>query len=414
MTLPATPIVKINLTGGASFGSPFVLDTSELDFAVLADPGTQIIDVSNQVTKIDTRRARNLYQDRYLSGEATVRIIDLTGAWNPQNDLSPYWPNLVPLRSIVIEADYLGTVYPIFKGYISEYLYSYPTDQELGYVDLICSDAFTLMFNSNVNTVPGASTIQDSGTRVEKILDAVGWPSSSRSIMIGDTLCQADPGGTRTALAAIETVTFTEQGAFYFDKAGNAIFKDRDFIYQSPTATPTVFSNATGSTAIDYAGITFALDDKTIVNQATVTRTGGIAQTASNQDSIDKFFLHSITANNMLMTTDAEALDLASNFVASRKDTSVRIETITLDLVTLSYGPGVQAGLGLDYFDPMQITNVNVAGTTIVKTLQCQGIAHSITPNTWKTVLTTQENVLDGFILDSILYGLLDSSVLAY
>jgi hypothetical protein len=414
MALPATPIVKINLTGGASFATPFILDTSQLDFAVLGEPGQIIIDVSNQVSKIDTRKERNLFQDKYLAGTATVRILDQNGDWNPQNTASPYYPNLVPLRSIIIEANYSGTVYPIFKGYIQEYLYTYPKDQEIGYVDLICTDAFRLIFNSNVTTVTGSAPSQDTGTRVDKILDTIGWPSSARSIMTGNTLCQADPATTRSALAAIETVTFTEQGAFYFDKAGNAVFKDRDFVYQSGTATPTVFSNATESTAIPYAGITFALDDKTIVNSATVTRTGGSPQTASNQDSINKFFLHSITANDMLMQTDAEALDLASNFVASRKDTTLRIETITLDLVTLGYGAGVTAALGLDYFDPMQITNVNVAGTTIVKTLQCQGIAHSITPNTWRTTLTTQENILDGFILDSTLYGILDTSVLAY
>jgi hypothetical protein len=414
MALPATPIVKINLTGGASFATPFILDTSQLDFGVLGEPGQVIIDVSNQVINIDTRKARNLFQDKYLSGTATVRILDQNGDWNPTSVTSPYYPNLVPLRSIIIETEYLGNVYPIFKGYIQEYLYTYPTDQEIGYVDLICSDAFRLVFNSNVTTVTGATAGQGTGTRIDKILDTIGWPSSARSIMTGNTLCQADPGTTRTALAAIETVTFTEQGAFYFDKAGNAVFKDRDFVYTSAAGTPTVFSNATGSTDIPYAGITFALDDKTIVNQATITRTGGTAQTAFDQDSIDKFFLHSITANEMLMQTDAEALDLASNFVASRKDTAIRIETITLDLVTLGYGAGVTAALGLDYFDPMQITNVNVAGTTIVKTLQCQGIAHSITPNTWRTTLTTQENVLDGFILDSTLYGILDTSVLAY
>ena len=414
MALPATPIVKINLTGGASFGSPFILDTSQLDFGILADPGTVIIDVSNQVAKIDTRKERNLFQDKYQSGSATVRITDQNGDWNPQNTSSPYFPNLVPLRSIIIEADYLGTVYPIFKGYITEYLYQYPKDQEIGYVDLICSDAFRLVFNSNVTTVTGEVVGQGTGTRIDKILDTIGWPSSSRSIMTGNTLCQADPGTTRSALAAIETATFTEQGAFYFDKAGNAVFKDRDFVYESPALPPTVFSNAVASTDIPYAGITFALDDKTIVNQASVTRIGGTTQTASNQDSIDKFFLHSITANDMLMITDAEALDLASNFVASRKETELRIDSITLDLVTLGYSAGVEAALDLDYFDPMQITNVNVAGTTIVKTLQCQGIAHSITPNTWRTTLTTQENVLDGFILDSTLYGILDTSVLAY
>jgi hypothetical protein len=414
MALPATPIVKINLTGGASFGEPFVLNTSQLDFAILAEPDTQIVDVSNIVAQIDTRKERNLFQDKYQSGTATVRVTDENGDWNPQNTSSPYYPNLVPLRSIIIEAELSGTVYPIFKGYITEYRYTYPKDQEIGYVDLICSDAFRLVFNSNVTTVTGATAGQGTGTRVDKILDTIGWPESARSIMTGDTLCQADPATTRTALAAIETATFTEQGAFYFDKGGNAVFKDRTFIYESAADTPTVFSNAVGSTDIPYAGITFALDDKTIVNQATVTRTGGTAQTASNQDSIDKYFLHSITANDMLMQTDAEALELAQNFVGSRKETSVRIESITLDLVTLGYGAGVTAALDLDYFDPMQITNVNVAGTTIVKTLQCQGIAHSITPNTWRTTLTTQENVLDGFILDSTLYGILDTSVLAY
>jgi hypothetical protein len=414
MALPATPIVKINLTGGASFATPFILDTSQLDFDVLGEPGQVVIDVSNQVTKIDTRKERNLFQDKYLAGTATVRILDQNGDWNPTSVTSPYYPNLVPLRSIIIETEYSGTVYPIFKGYIQEYLYTYPTDQEIGYVDLICSDAFRLVFNSNVTTVTGATAGQGTGTRIDKILDTIGWPATSRSIMTGDTLCQADPATTRTALAAIETCSFTEQGAFYFDKAGNAVFKDRTFVYESAADTPTVFSNATGSTAISYAGITFALDDKTIVNQASVTRIGGTTQVASNADSIDKFFLHSITANDMLMQTDAEALDLARNFVGSRKDTSLRIESITLDLVTLGYGAGITAALGLDYFDPMQITNVNVAGTTIVKTLQCQGIAHSITPNTWRTTLTTQENVLDGFILDSTLYGILDTSVLAY
>jgi len=60
MALPATPIVKINLTGGASFGEPFVLGTSRLGFAELASGSTVIVDVSNQVSKIDTRKERNL------------------------------------------------------------------------------------------------------------------------------------------------------------------------------------------------------------------------------------------------------------------------------------------------------------------------------------------------------------------
>ena len=131
------------------------------------------------------------------------------------------------------------------------------------------------------------------------------------------------------------------------------------------------------------------------MNSATVTRVGGTAQTYSDATSIAAYFTHAITAPDMLMQTDANALSLATAYVTSRKDTTIRIDSITLDLVTLGYGAGVTAALALDYFNTMQITNDGQGGSTIVKTLQCQGIAHDITPNTWTTTLTTQEALLD-------------------
>ncbi len=57
----------------------------------------------------------------------------------------------------------------------------------------------------------------------------------------------------------------------------------------------------------------------------------------------------------MLMQTDANALALATAYVTTRKDTTIRIESITLDLVTLGYGAGIEAALDLDYFDTMEI-----------------------------------------------------------
>jgi len=42
------------------------------------------------------------------------------------------------------------------------------------------------------------------------------------------------------------------------------------------------------------------------------------------------------------------------------------------------------------------------------------GVSMAITPGSWKTTLTTLEPIIDGFILDSAIYGLLDTGVLAY
>jgi hypothetical protein len=393
MGLPATISVKINLSGGASFGNPFILGTSQLGFAELASAIPVIVDVSTSTTNISTRRGRNLLQDQYESGQATIRVVDPNGDFNPQNTSSPYYGLLQPLRKIQASAIYGGVTYGLFGGYITEYRYTYPTGQEVGYVTFICYDAFRLMYNSNVTTVTGGTAGQTTAQRVQSILTMIAWPPAFTSIGTGATTCVADPGTTRTVLEAIQTAEFTEQGAFYIDENGVATFKGRQFVVDAQAASPTVF-NQTG-TGINYAGITFALDDKTIVNKATVTRIGGTAQTYSDATSIAQYFTRSITATDMLMQSDANALALATAYVDSRKETSIRIETITLDLVTPNYASGVLAGLSLEFFDTVDITNEQPGGSTIQKKLQIQGIAHTITPNTWVTTFATQEPLLD-------------------
>lgn len=391
--LPATPIVKINFSGGASFGNPFILGSSQLGFAELASSIPNIIDVSAQTIMINTQRGRNVIQDQYQAGTATVRVLDPNGDFNPQNTSSPYYGQLVPLRKIQIAANYSSTVYNIFNGYITDYKYSWPKDQETGYVDFVCVDAFRLLFNTNITTVSGGTAGQTTGQRVTAILDSVSWPPAFRSIQAGSTVCQVDPATSRTALDAIRTAEFTEQGAFYIDANGSAVFKGRQFVYDAQAASPIVF-NQTG-TGIPYFDIRFALDDKTIVNKMTATRIGGTAQTYSDATSIATYFTHGYNVSNLLMTTDANALALATAYVTTRKDTTIRIDSITLDLVTLGYGSGVTAALDLDFFDTVEITNETAQGSTITKKLQVQQIVHNITPNSWKTTLGTQEPLLD-------------------
>lgn len=393
MALPATLSVKINLSGGASFGTALILGTGKLGESELASTVPVIVDVSAQTLNISSRRGRNLLQDNYESGQATIKIVDPNGDFNPQNTASPYYGKLQPLRKIQASAIYGATTYGLFGGYITEFRYTYPTSETTGYCTFICYDAFRLMYNSNVTTVTGGAAGQTTAQRVQSILSMISWPGSLTSIGTGSTTVQADPGTTRTVLEAIQTCEFTEGvGAFYINANGVATFKGRQFVYDAQAASPTVF-NQTGG--ISYAGITFALDDKTIVNKATVTRIGGTAQTYSDATSIAQYFTRSITATDMLMQTDPVALSLATAYVDSRKETSIRIETITLDLMTPSYSAGVTAALSLDFFNTVDITNVQPGGSTIQKKLQVQGIAHNITPNTWTTTIATQEALLD-------------------
>jgi hypothetical protein len=174
----------------------------------------------------------------------------------------------------------------------------------------------------------------------------------------------------------------------------------------------TIFAN--DGSGIGYYQITFAHDDKLIINQTTATNIGGTAQSASDATSIALYFPHSYNMPSLVGLTDADALNIARLYTTTRKDTTIRIDNLTLDLTTPDYAAGVLAGLTLDYFNTVQITSVTQNSTSITKTLQIMGNAYEITPTTFKATFTTSEPINDAFILDSTLYGILSTSVLTY
>ena len=416
MSYPFTVQVTFDFSSGPTFGYPFVLDDplhGILDTNVLADSASNVVDISSQVQAISAKGGYNLTTDQFEATTCLLRVYDPNGYWNPQNTLSPYYGQIIPNRKVRVSTLYGTTAHFLFSGYASSYNYQYPKDQIVGYVDILCTDAFRLWQLTSVSTIAGAVNGQTTGQRINSILDAISWPASLRSIDTGDSLCQADPGSVRTALMALKVVEATEQGAFYVTGEGNAIFKSRSNVTKTNGAAPITVFNNNGSD-IGYYNITFAHDDKLIINSTTVTNNGGTAQNATDAASQLLYYPHNYAMPNLVGQTDADALNIAQLYTATRKDTTIRIDNLTLDLTTPNYAAGVTAGLSLDYFNTVQITSNTQAGTSITKTLQIMGNAYEITPTTFKATFTTSEPIDDGFILDSTLYGLLDSSVLSF
>ena len=291
MTLPVVNAI-INFSTGPAFAQAMILDTGILDTNVLADSVAVIVDVSNQINRIDTKRGRTALSDQFATGSMTLRIIDQNGDFNPQNVTGPYYDLLTPMKKVQITATYLSVTYPIFSGFITSYVTTYPKESEdVTYTTIQAVDAFRLAQNAQISTVAGATAGDLSGTRINQILDEIDWPGSQRDVDPGLTTLQADPGTNRTALQALFTATESEYGAIYVDANNNFVFQDRGVTAGSIGGTPTVFAD--DGTGIDYKDVAWLLNDTLIFNKATITRLGGIAQVALNQPSIDKYFLHS-------------------------------------------------------------------------------------------------------------------------
>jgi hypothetical protein len=339
--MPGTPVVgvSIDFANGPAFGNPLLLDdpTTPLGTGILADTPGDVVDVSNIALQISIRRGRNRILNRFEAGIASVTLADDNGDWSPQNISSPYFGKLLPLRKIRIWADYDdGTGvdrYYLYSGYITTYNSTYGLGiEDTSRITLQCVDGFRLLNNIGISTVPGAGSPQLSGARIESFLDFALWPTSQRDIDAGNSTLQADPGtADRDLLTAMQLAETSEFGGFFIDAEGNATFLSRDTISKKADETPIVFAD--DGTGIGYQQIEFANDDTLLVNDVTVTRLGGTPQNVFDQNSIDTFFLHSGQRQGILVQTDAEALDQAQTLLEARKNTTDRIDSMTMSLL---------------------------------------------------------------------------------
>ena len=401
--------VSIDFSQGPAFVSTaFTLDSATkgvLGTGQLADFDANV-DITPNVLRVSVRRGRNRLLNKFEAGSATVEVRDETGDWNPANTNSIYYPNLIPLRKIQIYADYSGVRYILFTGYITSYDLQFVRGLEsTDKVVLQCVDAFRLFQNAQIDNVPAAVAGDLSGTRVNDLLDLTDWPASLRDINAGDSTLQDDPGGVRNLLDAIQTVEQSEFGAFFMDAEGRATFYDRDTVSKYADATPYLFSD--DGVELPYANIDLAFDDALIVNDVTVTRLNGTAQNVFDQTSIDTYYIHAGTRDGILVQTDTEARNQAKMILDARKDTAVRFDSMTLNLME-DNSALVIAGLNMEIFNLANITKSMSGNTTITREVFVQGLQHDITRTSFTTKVLTEEPIIQAFILDSAIQGVLD------
>lgn len=412
MSLPCSPKVQIRLGPGAGFGNVFTLGSAlygVLGQNILGTSTAQIIDVSATVTQVAIRRGRDRIFEHYTPGRATISWWDPTGIWNPDNTTGPYYGQILPMRQVKVTTTYSGTEYGLFSGYISSWDWEWPIGTQYAKVTITADDGFRLLALSNVDTVTGAATGDLPGTRVNQLLDAVGWPSSMRTISTGSRELQNDPGGVRTALGAIQTVEETELGAFYMDTDGNATFRSRSYI--ATQAIQTAINYTDDGTGHKYQGIDVAFDDTELSNEVSVTNHGGSAQVVSDATSIADYFKRTYTLTELLSKTNADAAAIAGSILAYRKTPRIRIESITLDLNAQEPGP-VAPTLGLDFGDPIYVVRTQTPTSVLDLRVTVQGVEHTITPDRWITRLITREPLSTAFILGSSQYGVLGTNTL--
>jgi len=258
------------------------------------------------------------------------------------------------------------------------------------------------------STAPSAARIQEhyfaglyayghpygekAGTRIGRILDAIGWPSADRDLSTGVTTLGEWTPDSGSALAAIRSIEEAEQGLFYISGDGKATFRDRQWTWTNTNATTAqvTLGDQTGETR--YSDISVDGNDLDFIrNVVAVTYPNGTVQ-AKDATSVTAYGPQSDSVDgSALPATDGYiARQLAAYRLRARKDPATRVPRVAVDM---RGGDGLAAnGPAVIDLDLGYRANVKRRpnGATDPYDVNCaiQGIGHTITPDTWEAELS--------------------------
>lgn len=274
------------------------------------------------------------------------------------------------------------------------------------------NDGFDLLSTYKLDALT-AYPQQYAGQRVAAILDTIGWPAAERDVDLGtngQSEVQAAVAGSLTgvsALSAIQAAAGNDNGIFFIDGRGYAVFKGRHRTDSRHLVSRATFVDAANYTAGRFLYAELVPSQSKIRNDFRVTRQGGSEVQWENSTSIAKNGRRT-EAVSTLHTTDGEALNYAQYRVAAEKDSHRRYDSMTLR-------PGDDTAtwlllLGLEIGDRVTVMQTPPGGGPAdSREMYVEAIGASIGPGVeseW-TLRLSPVDTTNGWVIGDAVYGLL-------
>jgi hypothetical protein len=328
-----TITVDFGLTGGASTGT----------YLHIGDPvrgriGTAAIGPEQVFETLSAWRLMGMSVQRtssrqvgpvveYNAATATVTLLNDDGALDPVNLTQP--PPGVVMRIRKTHAD---VTYPLFRGYVTSWL---PERRAPDHAVVVVQgvDGMDGIAGYRRAAVAPVGASEDTGARINRILDSVNWSTADRDIAVGDSTLQATTLEGE-ALDEIQDAAKAEVGEFYITADGKAFFRNRHALLTDARSAVSQATFGSDSTAgeLPYVGPPGMSYDRTaLINLVRATRVGGTEQVAQDAASRDRYRDHPHEEMALMLETDAEALSWAGYVLHQDRLPELRFTSITFN-----------------------------------------------------------------------------------
>lgn len=353
------------------------------------------------------------------TGRSTTVFENTDRALDPENAASAYYPNVLPMRRVRCTVTVSGTTYYLFTHFVDPTQGWQITQDSAGYAEATASasDGFDLLATAQFSDLDSFPQ-ETAAARIIRILDLFSWPAAERDIDTADTQqIQAAAAASLTgqsALDQIQAAADTEDGVFYVDGRGYAVFHSRYYRLLNARA---VTSQATFCDAANLAGGRFLYTSLTpssspIVNDYLITRAGGVQVEALDSVSEGLYRRRSVTLDTLHMT-DLEALDYGRYKVIATRDPHRRYDEMTVT-------PGDDAAIWLQVFQREIGDRITVmwsppgGGAPDVRDMFIEAVRFDVGPGVAATVtyrLSPGTQVM-GWVLGDAVQGLLGQTTI--
>jgi hypothetical protein len=400
-------VVELDRDDLIEFG--FILDDpvkSLLDSGNTLDRVTVISwdeDITEWVRSGSTDRGGQRELERTAEAGTGHMVLDnRDGRFTPFNVNSPYYPDILPLRRIRIQAVWDTVTYPVFQGFVESWPITFPGDMD-NIVTVQIVDGFELLANDGAK-VSGSFPQQQTGERVETVLLAAGFAASEMLIDTGVSTVAAVTLENENVLSHIQSMTHVEQGRFFVDREGLFVFTERSTSSMPDLSTRTWADDGTG---MSYRELTPVFDKTLILNDVHLTREGGTEQVVQHLESYHRYNWRPKVETGLPLSDDAQVLDLAQRFIDRYHEPQLRIEGLVDNAMQHRFWDQV---LDRDLGDLVKVSETQ---TDIAQVSAIEGIAHDIGQNTWVVSLRVSPTVVENYArLDDPAFRLDDNFIL--
>lgn len=415
MPRPDTRVrIAFDLAAGGA-GNFFTLDDpvkGELDNATFKLAGDILEDVTAEVEKVTVRRGRSRELERYQAGAATVDLDNSQRKYDPAagTAITPYGASMRPRKAVSISSAGI----PIFNGVVADWDLDYSLDGD-HIASVKATDGFVFLANQEIE--PHTAATATTGARITAILDRpeIDWPPSKRSIDTGVATLQADAiGGTSNpqpvnALQYLQKVDEAEQGALFIGANGSLVFRDRSSLQ---ILTTTKFAD--DGTGIPFSAVEASYGSEELRNRITVTRLNGGTATAVGTASVEAYGAIDYEIRGTLLADDGQAQDLADQILARYEEPLLRVDGVEVVLNRLTDAETLEV-LGLELGSLVQVVYTpSGIGDPIDQFVRLDQIEHQIDAAQHRVKLSFSQGEAPALVLDSALFGILDTNTLGF